>query len=101
MRTVMTENIIGVWKQRFPCLRMGLRTRVVTAMEIVRATGVLHNLAVIYQDPVPEDLNDDPNQAFDNDDEGGEVDAPLNELGVRLQGVAHRDNVFANFVRRR
>jgi len=32
IRTVCTENIIGVWKQRFPCLRMGLRLKLETSL---------------------------------------------------------------------
>ena len=32
---------------------MGIRTRLSTTMKIIRATGALHNLATVLQDPIP------------------------------------------------
>jgi hypothetical protein len=98
--TVCTENIIGIWKRRFPCLTMGLRTKLAKSIEIIRATGALHNLEVILSDPVPEDddirtttrwLRCTVQQPDDYDDDvdigRAEVDQPLSryqELKVVL-----------------
>jgi len=40
------ERAFGVLKRRFPCLRMGLRVRVVRACTIVVACTVLHNACI-------------------------------------------------------
>lgn len=46
---IRTRNVVersyGVWKRRFPCLSMGLRVKLDTALNIIVATAVLHNLA--------------------------------------------------------
>lgn len=44
---------------------MGLRTKLAKSIEIIRATGALHKLEVILNDPVPED--DDIQQPDDYD----------------------------------
>ena len=48
------ERCIGVWKRRFPCLSLGLRTKIPTTQDIIIATAILHNIAVNQGDPVPE-----------------------------------------------
>ena len=40
------ERTIGVWKRRFPCLSFGLRTKLQTAVNIIVATAILHNIAI-------------------------------------------------------
>jgi hypothetical protein len=45
LRTVMSENIFGIWKNRFPVLRM-LRTHFPTSKDIILATAILHNIAM-------------------------------------------------------
>jgi len=96
LRTVCTENLIGIWKRRFPCLRMGLRTKLSKAFKVIRATGVLHNLAVVLNDPVPESDRDDLLE--EEEEEVNELpNEPLSEAAGRAQGVARRDNVFAQF----
>lgn len=57
------ERINGVWKRRFPCLSMGLRTKLQTSLSIICAVAVLHNIAVkndnfeLEEDLVNEDFN--------------------------------------------
>ncbi len=99
LRTVCTENIIGIWKRRFPCLRMGLRMKLETSVKIIRATGVLHNLAVVLQDPLPDEVGDanDVGDPPGHEEEGGEQDRPVGEIAARAQGVARRENIFAQF----
>ena len=41
----VVERTFGVWKKRFPCLHLGLRTRVDNSLTIIIATAVLRNLA--------------------------------------------------------
>jgi hypothetical protein len=45
LRTVMSENVFGIWKKRFPVLRM-LRTHYQTSKDIILATAILHNVAL-------------------------------------------------------
>ncbi|XP_064485838.1 putative nuclease HARBI1 [Ornithodoros turicata] len=39
------ERLFGVWKRRFPVLKMGLRLKIDTALAVIVATAVLHNIA--------------------------------------------------------
>ena len=94
IRTICTENIIGLWKRRFPCLRMGIRTKLSTAADIVVATAVLHNLALLWGEPEPEP-------------EDGEVDADVGQdnfnqtnrttAAIRVAGQLKRDWLAVNF----
>lgn len=47
---IRTRNVVersyGVWKRRFPCISMGLRVKIDTALNIIVATAILHNIAV-------------------------------------------------------
>jgi hypothetical protein len=45
LRTVMSENIFGIWKRRFPILRM-LRPHYLTSKNIILATAILHNISM-------------------------------------------------------
>nr|CAI5840977.1 unnamed protein product [Callosobruchus analis] len=51
------ERCFGKWKSRFRCLQRGITTKVETALVIICATAVLHNLA----QPGIDDANDDDN----------------------------------------
>ena len=46
IRTVMTENIFGRWKKRFPILT-NLRTHLELSQKIIIATAILHNIATL------------------------------------------------------
>lgn len=40
------ERTFGVWKRRFPCLKLGLRVHLQHTLTIIVACGVLHNIAL-------------------------------------------------------
>lgn len=44
------ERLFGVWKRRFPCLQIGLATKLSTTANIIVACAVLHNIAVDIND---------------------------------------------------
>ncbi|KAJ8973882.1 hypothetical protein NQ317_019295, partial [Molorchus minor] len=58
------ERCIGVWKGRFPVLALGIRLNLETAQEIIVATAILHNLAIIENEPEP-DVNDNIQRLID------------------------------------
>ncbi|XP_065204062.1 putative nuclease HARBI1 [Planococcus citri] len=47
------ERSYGVWKRRFPILSIGINLRLSTALAIIVATAVLHNIALKFGDAVP------------------------------------------------
>jgi DDE superfamily endonuclease len=55
LRTEMSENVFGIWKRRFPCLR-NMRSHYEKAKKMVIATAVLHNLAILLNE---DDLEDE------------------------------------------
>ena len=95
LRTVMTENLFGIWKRRFPILK-ALRTDFVLSQKIIVATAILFNLGRMFDDEPPDD--DDP----DNDDEppGLERNQVLVQdedvVSVRIRGQAERDRLCEN-----
>ncbi|KAJ8911568.1 hypothetical protein NQ315_007950 [Exocentrus adspersus] len=57
------ERTFGVWKRRFACLSLGLRTKLNTTLEVIVATAVLHNMAALRNDyfeyfPEVEEINE-------------------------------------------
>ncbi|XP_046975194.1 putative nuclease HARBI1 [Vanessa cardui] len=44
------ERLFGVWKRRFPCLQIGLATKLSTTANIIIACAVLHNIAIGVND---------------------------------------------------
>ncbi|KAJ8909910.1 hypothetical protein NQ315_014917 [Exocentrus adspersus] len=47
------ERVFGVWKRRFPVLAYGLRLKLQTALQIIVAAAVLHNIARENNEPEP------------------------------------------------
>lgn len=47
------ERQCGVWKRRFPCLVLGLRCRLETALIVIVASAVLHNFCIDQKDDMP------------------------------------------------
>lgn len=47
------ERLIGIWKRRFPIIAYGIRLKLETAMAIIPATAVLHNIAREMNEPEP------------------------------------------------
>ena len=99
----MTENVIGLWKQRFPILRRGIGTRVTFTCDIIVAICVLHNMAIEWHEEDPEnDPDDDSNDSSDtelSDDEQqvSPVAAQEGRAAVRALGQGHRDWLCRNF----
>ncbi len=55
---VRIENLFGIWKRRFPCLRYQLRLRLSTSVVVIVACAVLHNLARLRREDLPDDRDD-------------------------------------------
>ncbi|XP_018371187.1 PREDICTED: putative nuclease HARBI1, partial [Trachymyrmex cornetzi] len=55
----IVERTYDEWKRRFPCLSRGLSTKLLCSTSIVIACAVLHNLALIFRDELPEGNEDD------------------------------------------
>nr|XP_022908870.1 putative nuclease HARBI1 [Onthophagus taurus] len=47
------ERQYGVWKRRFPVLALKLRLKLETAMTVIVATAVLHNIAINAKEEIP------------------------------------------------
>ncbi|XP_043470202.1 putative nuclease HARBI1 [Leptopilina heterotoma] len=52
---IIVERTFGVWKRRFPCLARGMATKLVCSTTTVVACAVLHNMALRFNDILPED----------------------------------------------
>lgn len=62
------EHLFGVWKRRFPCLRLGLRLKLNRSLIAISAAAVLYQLLKRMGEPEPEE---------DEDDEDNEPDADV------------------------
>ncbi len=92
-----TENVFAIWKQIFPVLRMGFRTKLVYTRLFIHALACLHNLGRVLNDPLPSDEQLEPtaNERRINDHQADQVVAPANnEAGARIQGKLRRDAIF-------
>lgn len=52
------ERQYGVWKRRFPILKLGMRMKLETTMNVIVATAVLHNIALDMNEEIPENWNE-------------------------------------------
>ena len=94
LRTVMSENLYGVWKRRFPILK-ALRTDFTLSQKIIVATAILFNLGRMVNDELPDD-------AMLEDDE--ELDVVVDQVlvqdedvgSIRIRGQAERDRLCDN-----
>ena len=91
LRTVMSENLYGVWKRRFPILK-NLRMDLEPSQKIIVATAVLFNAARMWNDIDPDDEGDD-----DTDEEDLEIDDMVVYDQVpgtaRMRGQVERDRL--------
>jgi len=94
IRTVMTENIYGRWKRRFPILKQ-LRYHLENSLNTIIATAIIHNLCILWNDEteVPSDDDDD------DDDGDGEAEQDLviglqQPAAILAAGKAHRDRLW-------
>ena len=81
---VVIEQTFGVFKQRFPCLRIGLRVKPLMAVAISGACAVLHNIGIARGDIIDfvYEFNDAEVAALDA---GFAVPADANGAAVRQQ----------------
>ena len=86
LRTVMSENIYGVWKRRFPILRE-MRMNLVTCQKIIVATGILFNIGRRWGDEEPEE------DGVDDDEADDVIIQDLSVATVRLRGKVERDRL--------
>jgi hypothetical protein len=96
IRTVTTENVIGLWKLRFAILKRGIGTKLNLATNIIIATAMIHNICLLWNEPDPledglEDMTED-----DDDDSEGQPEEVV-QAGVRAAGQARRDWLTQNF----
>ena len=58
------ERCFGIWKKRFPCLQLGLRTNINNSLAIIVATAVLHNMAMQRSERIDlfSDIRDDSDE---------------------------------------
>lgn len=65
---IRTRNVVeisyGIWKRRFPILRLEMRLKLETIQAIIVATAVLHNIALEMSDDEAEENHND----YENDD---------------------------------
>ncbi|XP_046407631.1 putative nuclease HARBI1 [Ischnura elegans] len=54
----MVERCFGIWKRRFACLSMKLRTKLETSSKIILACAVLHNVARQRREDIPDMVPD-------------------------------------------
>ena len=91
LRTVMSENIYGVWKRRFPILK-SMRTDFLLSQRIIVATAVLFNIGRLWGDE-----EDDDEERDDDDEPDGEMDQVVVLEGdpgtVRVRGQVERDRL--------
>ena len=99
LRTVMSENIYGMWKRRFPILkRMG--EKYVKAKMTIDATAILHNILLSIGDETPDpdsDEEDDRDEELEGDQDGQDdyrivADNATREV-IRIRGQERRDQL--------
>ena len=91
IRTICTENLIGIWKRRFPVLVTGLRTKLKFTLDIIVALGVLHNYAILWAEPDADGLQGFPPPDDDERDDPGENRRGQGPAATRAAGQAFRD----------
>lgn len=70
------ERSYGVLKRRFPVLSTGMAIRIQTVQDVIVATCILHNVAIVERDPQPREVATDRfNELHEVFDAGGEATA--------------------------
>ncbi len=87
------ERTIGVWKRRFPCLAVGLRTKIPLIQDIIVATSILHNLAISEKEEEPPDIDEELEALINN------LQIPDNEAHEE-QNDQHRRYLIYNYFNR-
>ena len=99
LRTVMTENIFGMWKRKFPILK-ALRTDFTFSQKIIIACAILFNLGRIERGEEDDKVSSDEE---DNEDDLGNESNEEEELfwvidqdrnAVRYKGQQEREKLM-------
>jgi hypothetical protein len=90
----MSENVYALWKRRFPILK-ALRGHVADCQDIVLATAVLKNMALLWNDEnlvghVGRDPREEDNAAFCADNEGKAPEGPASTQNAKLKDPVTR-----------
>jgi hypothetical protein len=93
----MTEAVYDDWKNRFRCVE-DMHANVPTAKRIIYATAILHNLAVLWNDEMPDDeeVYDDSEDDDSEDDDSEDDDNGPRDVEARDLGRILRDQMCAN-----
>lgn len=95
----MVERTIGVWKNRFPVLAYGLRIKKETAMTVIIATAVLHNIARIMNEPdppLPEEIDRDRLNFLIQMGQANNFPAPEDNIAAEVIRNGIVNNYFGN-----
>ncbi|XP_023312350.1 putative nuclease HARBI1 [Anoplophora glabripennis] len=91
---IRTRNVVersyGMWKRRFPILRLEMRLKMETIQTIIVATAVLNNIAIDMRDEEPEE------EITVDDDEGPNADEEIFQPANNT-GAAVRQNLIQYF----
>ena len=87
------ERMFGMWKRRFPRLKLGIRCKLETAMAVTVATAVLHNISRELQEP---DISDEEDGPDDDEDDEGEQYMNINN---DVMGNAMRQTIVQQYFR--
>lgn len=69
------ERLFGIWKQRFPCLKRVLSTKLETSVAVICAVAVLHNVGIIYNDNFEHNVIEEEEVINDNIIDNPDADA--------------------------
>ena len=97
LRTVMSENIYGVWKRRFPIIK-ALRTHFQLSQKLIVATAILFNMGRIWGDGEPDDEDGEGGDHADHEavEECNFVVEEGHPSSVRIRGQAERQRLLDN-----
>ena len=96
----MTENIFGRWKKRFPIIT-NLRTHMELSQKIIIATAILHNIATLWNEQLPEGEEGPVQDNRDNaeeEDQDVEINYALIYVQIRRIGQAERDKMLNDYI---
>ncbi|KAI3410526.1 hypothetical protein GPALN_016282 [Globodera pallida] len=102
---VKIEHAFGVWKRRFSINKTGFRVKLSAIPKCIIATVVLHNIALDWNMPLPEEEENEEFRTADEDAELEIVDEPntgqINERTARINGQNTRDAIAQRLLIRR
>lgn len=90
----MTENVFGIWVRRFPCLK-NMRCHYENAKEIIDASAILHNYAILWGDEWPEnDLEENHQNDRPNEEQYVVLAEHDDAVNLRRGGQERRDQLL-------